>query len=119
MGTIYPELETKYYAQIYVENQDVAKLKEGQQVKFEIAAFPSSEYGYFTGNVENIAKDITVDQSTGDSYYLVKVSCDSMTVMNEEGEEVSLKNGMACQAKIIVDKQSVVNYVLEKVELLD
>lgn len=119
IGAIYPEQETKYYAQIYVENQDVAKLKEGQQVKFEIAAFPSSEYGYFTGNVENIAKDITVDQSTGVSYYLVKVSCDSMTVMNEEGEEVSLKNGMACQAKIIVDKQSVVNYVLEKVELLD
>lgn len=119
IGTIYPELETKYYAQIYVENQDIAKIQEGQEVKFEIAAFPSSEYGYFTGKVENIAKDISVDQSTGNSYYLVKVSCDSMTVVNAKGEEVSLKNGMACQAKIIVDKQNVLTYVLEKIDLLD
>ena len=119
IGTIYPELETKYYAQIYVENQDIAKIEEGQEVKFEIAAFPSSEYGCFTGKVENIAKDISIDQSTGSSYYLVKVSCDSMTVVSKNGEEVSLKNGMACQAKIIVDKQNVLTYILEKIDLLD
>lgn len=119
IGTIYPEQESKYYAEIYVENSDIAKVKEGQEVKFEIAAYPSSEYGYFTGIVETIAKDISIDQSTGYAYYLVRVKCDHMTVKNEKGEEASLINGMACQAKIIVDEENVLTYLLEKIDLLD
>ncbi len=119
LGTIYPEQESKYYAEIYVENSDIAKVKEGQEVKFEIAAYPSSEYGYFTGVVENIARDISLDQSTGYAYYPVKVRCDHMTVKNEDGEEASLINGMACQAKIVVDEQNVLTYLLEKIDLLD
>ncbi|MCQ2550229.1 MAG: efflux RND transporter periplasmic adaptor subunit [Lachnospiraceae bacterium] len=42
IGMVYPETESKYYAEIYVENSDIAKIKEGQEVKFEISAYPSS-----------------------------------------------------------------------------
>lgn len=119
IGTIYPEAESKYYAEIYVENTDIAKIKEGEEVKFEIAAYPSSEYGYFEGIVENIAKDISVDQSTGYAYYLVRVKCENMTLKGKDGEEVRLMNGMACQAKIVVDEKNVLTYLLEKIDLLD
>ena len=119
IGTIYPETESKYYAEIYVENTDIAKIKEGQEVKFEIAAYPSSEYGYFEGTVENIAKDIFVDQSTGYAYYLVRVKCENMTLKGKDGEEATLMNGMACQAKIVVDEKNVLNYLLEKIDLMD
>lgn len=119
IGTIYPEAESKYYAEIYVENTDIAQIKEGQEVKFEIAAYPSSEYGYFEGTVENIAKDIAVDQSTGYAYYLVRVKCENMTLKGKDGEEATLMNGMACQAKIVVDEKNVLTYLLEKIDLLD
>ena len=119
IGTIYPEAESKYYAEIYVENSDIAKIKEGQEVKFEIAAYPSNEYGYFEGTVENIAKDISVDQSTGYAYYLVRVKCDNMVLKGKDGEEATLMNGMACQAKIVVDEKNVLTYLLEKIDLLD
>ena len=118
-GTIYPEAESKYYAEIYVENTDIAKIKEGQEVKFEIAAYPSSEYGYFEGTVENIAKDISVDQSTGNAYYLVKVKCENMSLKGKDGEEATLMNGMACQAKIVIDEKNVLTYLLEKIDLMD
>ena len=119
IGTIYPEAESKYFAEIYVENSDIAKIHEGQVVKFEIAAYPSSEYGYFEGTVENISRDISVDQATGYAYYIVKVSCENMTLIGKDGEEASLMNGMACQAKIVVDEQNVLNYCLEKIDLID
>lgn len=119
IGIIYPEAESKYYAEIYVENTDIAKIKEGQEVKFEIAAYPSSEYGYFEGTVENIAKDISVDQSTGYAYYVVRVKCENMTLRGKDGEEATLMNGMACQAKIVVDEKNVLMYFLEKIDLLD
>lgn len=119
IGTIYPEAESKYYAEIYVKNSDIAKIKKGQEVKFEIAAYTSSEYGYFEGTVENIAKDISVDQSTGYAYYLVKVRCENMTLNGKDGEEASLMNGMACQSKTVIDQKNVLAYLLEKIDLLD
>lgn len=119
IGTIYPETESKYYAEIYIENTDIAKVKEGQEVKFEIAAYPSSEYGYFEGVVDNIAKDISVDQSTGYAYYMVRVKCENMTLKGKDGEEATLMNGMACQAKIVVDEKNVLTYLLEKIDLWD
>ena len=118
IGAIYPETESKYYAEIYVENSDIAKIAEGQKVKFEIAAYPSSEYGYFEGTVENISKDISVDQNTGYAYYIVRVKCNNITLKGKNGEEASLVNGMACQAKIIVDEKNVLSYLLEKIDLL-
>lgn len=119
IGTIYPEAESKYYAEIYVENTDIAKIKEGQEVKFEVAAYPSGEYGYFEGIVENIAKDISVDKNTGYAYYLVRVKCENMTLKGKDGEEATLMNGMACQAKIVVDEKNILTYLLEKIDLLD
>lgn len=118
IGTIYPEAESKYYAEIYVENTDIGKIKEEQKVKFEIAAYPSSEYGYFEGTVENIAKDISVDQSTGYAYYVVRVKCKNMTLKGKDGKEVTLINGMACQAKIVTDEKKFLTYLLEKINLL-
>lgn len=118
VGSIYPEQETAYSAELYVENSDIAKLREGQEVKFEIAAYPSSEYGYFSGEVSSIAKDITVNQNTGKAYYLVKVECEQMTLEKQNGETATLMNGMACQGKVVVDQERVLQYLLEKIDLL-
>lgn len=119
IGQIYPQKQSGYYAEIYVNNADIAKIKLNQEVKFEIASYPSSEYGYFTGTVEDIAKDITVDRETGSAYYLVKVKCSNLEVKNKEGDTGVLMNGMATQAKIIIDEKSVLDYVLEKIDILE
>lgn len=119
LGEIYPEKESEFYAEVYVGNSDIGQIKEGQNVNLEISAYPSSEYGYFKGKVINISKDIMVDENSGNAYYLVKVRCNTMTVKNKNGDTGYLKNGMACQAKIVIGEKSVMNYLLEKINLLD
>ncbi len=119
MCRILPETNSSYYAELYVENRDIAKLQIGQTVKFEIAAYPSSEYGYFTGIINSIAKDIKVDGNSGSSYYPVRVKCDKTTVMNKHGDKGSIINGMICQAKIVVEEKSIFRYLMEKINLLD
>lgn len=114
IGKIYPKKESQYYAQIYINNNDIAKIKIGQKVKFEIEAYPSNDYGYFTGTISNIAKDITMDSNNHEAYYIVKVTCDNLALKNDEGKEASLINGMACQAKIIVGKEKILQYLIEK-----
>lgn len=119
LGKIYPKEESDFYAEVYVANSDIGKIAEGQNVKFEIAAFPSSEYGYFEGTVSSISKDISVNQNTGAAYYIVKVACKNMTLAGKDGQEASLKNGMACKSKIVVGDKSVMDYLLEKIHLKD
>ena len=116
---ILPEETESFYAEVYVENADIGRMKEGQQVKFEISAYPSGEFGYITGTVESIARDIRIDQSTGSAYYLVKAKCDTTTVTDRKGQTGSIRNGMACQAKVVVGRESVLRYLLEKIDLVD
>lgn len=60
-----------------------------------------------------------MDESSGSAYYLVKVKCEQVTVTNKEGKTGSIMNGMACQAKVVVDEENVLEYLLKKIELLD
>ena len=119
IGIIYPQEEKEFHADIYVSNADIGKIQEGQEVKFEIEAYPSSEYGYFTGKVENIAKDIAVDQGSGNAYYLVRVECDNSELMNKEGKKADLMNGLACQAKIITGHERLFSYLLKMIDLVE
>lgn len=112
---ILPEGDCGYYAEVFIGNTDVAKLKKGQEVKFEIPAYPSSEYGYFNGKIDVLSKDIKVDSNTGIAYYLAKVKCNKNTVINKKGKEYSIINGMECQAKIVTGRKSIMEYVLDKI----
>lgn len=119
LGQILPKKTGAYYAEVYIENSDIGKVKEGQEVKFEVAAFPSSEYGYFKGTILSISKDIKVDQNSGNSYYLAKVSCESTTIKNKAGKKGDIKNGMACQAKVVVERQTIWQYLMKKLDFWD
>lgn len=41
-----------------------------------------------------------------------------MTVKNKNGDIGYLKNGMACQAKIVIGEKKVISYLLEKINIL-
>ena len=49
----------------------------------------------------------------------MRVKCERMTLKGKDGEEETLMNGMACQTKIVIDEKNVLNYLLEKIDLLD
>lgn len=117
IGNIVPENDGLYKVVIYVENQDIGAIKEGQKVKYEIPAYPSSDYGVIEGTVTGISKDIKVNQDTGTGYYEVEatISCKGKNI---DEKQVEFIQGMAVQAKLVTEKKSVMEYLLEKVDLL-
>ena len=119
IGQILPEEGKGYYAELYVENADVAKLKEGQKVTFEIEAYPSKEYGTISGTIESISKDSKVDSAVGSAYYLAKVTCDETLLMNQDGQSGEIMNGMVCQAKVIVGEKNVLQLLLQKLDFME
>ncbi|MBR4733473.1 MAG: HlyD family efflux transporter periplasmic adaptor subunit [Lachnospiraceae bacterium] len=115
VGQIYPEQQKTFQAQAIVLNTDIGKIREGQEVKFEIGAFPSTEYGTLTGRICKIAKEAEFDQNSGMSYFPVWIDCDATTLTNKKGETISLMSGLFCQVKIVTDRKSVLQYVLESI----
>ena len=132
----YAELEEKIYnketlRRVKVNEEKAAAAKEAlEQANIEfkvvcanISNLETSLQKYKTSNnvnkVKEIAKDVTVDQNTGNAYYVVKVECKNMEIKNKDGEKGNLKSGMAAQAKIVVDDDSVLHFVLSKINLVD
>lgn len=115
--SIIPDNDSDYKVNIYVSNEDIGKLKKDMQVKFNVYALPNSEYGYLTGTITNISKDLKVDNTSGSAYYLVEARLDNNKLYNSKGHEGNLKAGMACQAQIVTENKRILVYLLEKINL--
>lgn len=117
--TIIPQKEDSFLVRSYIDNQDIARIHPELEVKYEIAAYPSNEYGVMTGNVEFVSADLRTDNEKGSAYYIVETSIDDTQLYNKEGEKLNLKVGMYCETKIIVERKSVLRFLLEKIHLMD
>lgn len=116
--SILPEEGTGYKCLIYVENADVGGLAPGMPVKFNVYSYPNAEYGYVYGTLTKVAKDIRVDSGSGMAYYQAEATVDVEDFVDAAGASVSLKAGMACEAKIITGEKQILRFLLEKLNLL-
>ena len=103
---------------MYLNNADRGNVEAGMGVKLNIASFPSAEYGYFTGKLTDVAKDITVDQRSGRAFYRADAYINIDTTIDKEGNRLPLESGMACEVKIITGEKTIMRWVLEKLALL-
>lgn len=117
--TIIPQEEDGFLVKSYIDNQDIAKIKPAMEVKYEVAAYPSREYGTMTGIVEFVSADLKANSQDGSAYYVVETSIDNTKLYNKIGEKLDLKLGMYCETKIIVEQKSVLRFLLEKIHLVD
>ncbi len=112
--SIIPESEKgAFIVKCYVENKDIAKIHKGMDVTYEIAAYPSTEYGILRGNVTFVSADLKANNG-GSAYYMVETSVDTSHLYNQNGEKGSLKVGMLCETKIVIEKKSVMEILVEK-----
>lgn len=105
--------ESGFIVRSYVENKDIAKIHEGMDVTYEIAAYPSREYGTMKGKVTFVSADLKVNNN-GSAYYLVETSVDASKLHNAAGEEAVLKVGMLCETKVVVEEKRVLEVLVEK-----
>lgn len=105
--------QSEFIVRSYVENKDIAKIHEGMEVTYEIAAYPSREYGTLKGKVTFVSPDLKVNNS-GSAYYVVETSVDASELRNAAGEEADLRVGMLCQTKIVIEEKRVLEILMEK-----
>ena len=116
--SIIPDGSENYEVYIYVDSADIGKIKEGMEVKYEFESYPSDEYGTVKGKILSVSKVSKAVDELGNNYYLVKASIDD-EIKNNKGEKVELKSDMKCNSKIVVDNQSIMKYILNKINILN
>ncbi|MCZ7927505.1 HlyD family type I secretion periplasmic adaptor subunit [Agrobacterium sp. CMT1] len=107
---IVPEVD-KLVVEVKVAPQDIDQIYYGQLTNLRFSAFNQKTTPEITGTVERISADVTVDQRTGTSFYLVRVAT-SQEQIKRLGE-FSLMPGMPVEAFITTGERSVLSYFLK------
>ena len=114
--TILPNDNT-LYAELYVPSRAAGFLQNGQEVSLRYDAYPFQRYGLFEGrifemnNVISTPQDLKTSLLLTESTYRVRVKLASQTV-TAFGQELSLQPGMKLEADIILDRMSLLDWVM-------
>jgi multidrug efflux pump subunit AcrA (membrane-fusion protein) len=88
---------SRYYAEMYIPQFNLGKVRLGQPVLLKFPAYPYQEYGSMRGNIEFIS---TMPTDTG---YLAKVSLPP-DLTTDYTEQIQYREGLWAQGEIITKK---------------
>lgn len=100
----------------YVSTADMARMQEEDEVQIEVNGLSQTIYGNIEGMVQRIDSNVTTMEGENGNTQMFKVRIlpDSDYLVSRSGEKVNLANGMTVEARIVYDKLTYFNYLLEK-----
>lgn len=115
VATITPE-NANTIIEAYVSTADMARMQEDDAVQIEVGGLSQTIYGNIEGTVQRIDSNVTTMESENGNTQMFKVRILPKTdyLISNTGEKVNLANGMSVEARIIYDKVTYFNYLLEK-----
>jgi hemolysin D len=125
--TLVPNNE-KLTAEVWVGNQDIGFVREGQTVKLKLAAYPFQKYGMLDGRVAHVSADAqdrpespanSADAPKGEVarkglIYRTLVELEAQRLV-ADGEPLPLTPGMQVSAEINLGTRTVLEYLLSPV----
>lgn len=113
-------------AEVWVSNEDIGFVRQGQPVKLKFAAFPFQKYGLAEGRVEHVSADSADGNNGGASpneqsapkmkplVYKALVALKTMH-LEMDGQHFGLSAGMQTSAEIMLGTRTVMEYLLSPV----
>ena len=117
LATVIPVDESEFKVQIYVSSADMGNLKVGDEIRYNISALPSSQYGTVSGKVLSISQDALVQDGQYSGYFLVEGSVGNTELRDRDGNVGKITIGMQTEAKIVTQTKTIIRYLLEKINL--
>jgi membrane fusion protein, hemolysin D len=125
--TLVPEHEP-LRAEVYVRNEDVGFVREGQHVRIKIAAYPFTKYGLLEGTVQTLSADASrMDEASNAPRTETTAARESPSMfkaivqlkrqrLESSGLHLPIVAGMTVQAEIREDERTVLEYLLSPVK---
>lgn len=115
VATITPE-NANTMIEAYVSTADMARMQIGDDVQIEVSGLSQTIYGNIKGAVQQIDSNVTTMEGENGNTQMFKVRILPKVdyLVSKSGEKVNLANGMTVEARIIYDKLTYFDYLLEK-----
>ncbi|HEY0414265.1 MAG TPA: HlyD family type I secretion periplasmic adaptor subunit [Allosphingosinicella sp.] len=101
-----------------VRPQDIAFVRTGQRARVNISAYDPSVYGSLHGVVAAISPDVTVNEKSGESFYIVQIRTSSNALKDQYGHALPIGTGMVADVSLLGDKRTVLQYILTPITRL-
>jgi len=85
-------------------------------VRYLIAAMPPQDFGEIKGTITRISPDMLVEAGAA-GYFLVEAQLADRVFYDTRGQGTQLRVGMGFDARVVVDRQSILMFLLEQVNL--
>ena len=112
LGEISPD--TSLVAEAYVPPKDIGLLREGMPVRIQIDAYNYNQWGAATGVIKNISSDVIMNE--GQPLFRVQCSLDQTYMELKNGFRGDIKKGMTFQARFIVSRRSLLQFLYDKAD---
>lgn len=115
VATITPE-NADTIIDAYVSTADMARMQKEDEVQIEVDGLSQTIYGNIKGTVQRIDSNVTTMEGENGNTQMFKIQIlpDTDYLISKSGEKVNLANGMTVEARIVYDKLTYFNYLLEK-----
>ena len=94
----------------------IGKIKEGQKVLLRFTAFPFYEFAEKHGVLATIQPDSQVSEN-GKLFYSAYVILDSLSLKSRKNVEYQIKSGLEVNARIVLETQTLLYFLLKKLDL--
>ncbi|MBV5268875.1 MAG: HlyD family type I secretion periplasmic adaptor subunit [Afipia sp.] len=97
--------------EVQITPQDIDQIRMGQRAVLRMSAFNQRTMPELTGEVSRIAADLTQDQKTGLSYYVVRITVPPQELARLG--KLTLVSGMPAEAFIQTGERTVISYLVK------
>jgi len=115
--SILPTREETLNANIFVNNIDIGRISQDMVVSYDIAALPRRDFGEINGVITRISTNIATDGGT-QGLFIVESEIEDRIYYDSRGNGVELRVGMGFEARIVVEQQRILFYLLDRLNLL-
>ena len=107
--------EDNYFVDAYINVSDISKVKEMQEVDVALIGVNTYKYGTLKGKILSIENGLfTIQTEKGNnSFYKTKIEIEDKKLIKDD-EEIPVLLSMPVEARIIYDKETYLDYLLEK-----
>lgn len=114
---IIPANQNDYRVELFIPPKNIGEISEGMHVKYRLSAFPFFEYRGAGGVITNMDPDIRED-NFNNLVYCVYSDLDKTKFTNYKGTEYPVRAGIEVDARIVLEKITLVSYIFRKMGYL-
>ena len=116
IASIIPE-SGGYEIELYIPDGKISEVHVGQEIEYTFEAVSVTDFGKAQGKITDISADSFTNQTDGGKYYKATATIDNTVLTGDNGETRVLKIGMLTKAHAKTGTQSILSWLLDKLNL--